>query len=113
MPLLKQDAELDKYGFLRDMRHTFGFLDGYDVSLHGDPKKYLPNGNDPAVLQYYAVELNHAMKRSLYCITRRKDSNQEALNLSTLIDLYTQLISERLAATDTFMTAEHLKYLKE
>lgn len=55
------------------MKHTFGFLDGYDVSVDGDPKKYLPSGNDPAVLQYYAVELNHAMKRSLYCIVSRTD----------------------------------------
>ena len=53
------------------------------------------------------------MELSLTSQTSRKSSNQEALNLSTLIDLYTQLLSERLAATDTFMTAEHLKYLKK
>ena len=56
------------------MKHTFGFLDGYDVSVDGDPKKYLPSGNDPAVLQYYAVELNHAMKRSLYCMVSRNEN---------------------------------------
>ena len=50
------------------MKHTFGFLDGYDVTISGSPNKYLPSGNEPAVLQYYAVELNHAMKRSLYCM---------------------------------------------
>ena len=45
--------------------------------------------------------------------TSKKGTNQEALNLSTLIDLYTQLISERLAATDTFMQKMHLKSLKK
>ena len=49
------------------MKYTFSFLDGYD-GYNGNPKEYIPAGNEPAVLQYYAVELNHAMKRSLYCI---------------------------------------------
>ena len=44
---------------------------------------------------------------------QKKGDNQEALNLSTLIDLYTQLISERLAATDTELQKEYLKYLKK
>ena len=67
-PCSKQDEQLDKYGFLRDMKHTFSFLDGYDGISNGNPKDYIPSGNEPAVLQYYAVELNHAMKRALYCI---------------------------------------------
>ena len=107
------DEALDKYSFLTNMGHTFAFLDGYNVTLNGNPKKHIPNGSEPALLQYYAVELNHAMKRSLYCVTRKKCDNHEALYLSTLIDLYTQLISERLVATDTFMQNMYLKSLKK
>ena len=66
--MLEQDTALNKYSFLQNMGHTFAFLDVYDVSLNGNPKEHIPSGNEPAVLQYYAVELNHAMKRSLYCI---------------------------------------------
>ena len=45
--------------------------------------------------------------------TSRKGTNQEALNLSTLIDLYTQLISERLVVTDAVMQKMHLNSLKK
>ncbi len=36
--------------------------------------------------------------------TSRKGSNQDALNVNTLIDLYTQLLQERLAMTHEAMS---------
>lgn len=59
---------LEEYGFLTDMEHNYGYLNTYQ----GDPKHTLTDVTDPAVLQFYAVELNHAMKRALYCIVRKK-----------------------------------------
>lgn len=61
------DAVLQEYGFLIDMDHNYGYLKGYSGS---DPRAALKDISDPYVLQFYAVELNHAMKRALYCIVR-------------------------------------------
>ena len=47
------------------MQRNYGYLDGYSGS---NPREYLTDVTDPYVLQYYATELNHAMKRALYCI---------------------------------------------
>jgi len=81
---------LDEYAFLTDMSSNYGNL----------PSSGYGSSPDPTLLQYYAVELNHAMKRALYCIVSRKGGNQQALELNTTIDLYTQLLTERLAMTD-------------
>ncbi len=101
----KYDLEtaLAEFGFLTDMATNYGYLENYGSG--GDPRAHLNDVTEPAVLQYYAVELNHAMKRALYCIVSRKGSNQQALEVNTLIDLYTQLLSERLAMTDEAMDA--------
>ena len=47
------------------MQRNYGYLDGYQG---GNPREYLSDVTDPYVLQYYATELNHAMKRALYCV---------------------------------------------
>ena len=63
------DKALDRYSYLGNMARTFGFLDGYDVRVSGDPRKHLADpAMTPVVLQYYAVELNHAMQEALFCI---------------------------------------------
>ncbi len=91
-----QDQVLAEYAFLTDMEQNYGFLDGAGV----DPYGQLTDVNDPLVLQYYAVEFNHALKRALYCIVSHRGGNRQALEVSSTIDLYTQLLSERLAMTD-------------
>ncbi len=59
------DHVLNEYKFLTDMGRNYGYLsNGYA----DDPKAHLTDVTDPVVLQYYAVEFNHAIKRALYCI---------------------------------------------
>ena len=48
------------------MGRNYGYLRGYSGNVN--PKALLSEHTDPIVLQYYAVELNHAMKRKIYCI---------------------------------------------
>ena len=47
------------------MQRNYGYLETYQG---GNPRDYLSDVSDPYVLQYYATELNHAMKRALYCV---------------------------------------------
>ena len=56
---------LDEYTFLTDMETNYGFLNSYSGS---DPRSQLTDVNDPTVLQYYSVEFDHAIRRSLYCL---------------------------------------------
>lgn len=49
------------------MQHNYGYLDSYSGS---NPRSHLSDVTDPLILQFYAVELNHAIKRNLYCIVR-------------------------------------------
>ena len=66
------DKVLDKYGYLQKLADTFGYLEGYDAKVSGDPKKQLADPSmTPAVMKYYTVELNHAMQEALYCIVRK------------------------------------------
>ena len=59
---------MSEYAFLTDMHSNYGHLD--------DPRELegplTTEDNDPLLLQYYAVELNHAIKRALYCIVSTK-----------------------------------------
>ncbi|TRY75004.1 hypothetical protein TCAL_04943 [Tigriopus californicus] len=91
------EEALSEFAFLTDMAHNFGYLNDYAGTR---PKEQLPDTSDPVVLQYYTVELNHAIKRNLYCIIKRAGSNQDALEVTTFVDLYTMLITERLTMTD-------------
>ena len=59
------EEALHEYGFLTDMDHNYGYLNSYHG---GNPRSVLSDVSDPYVLQFYAVELKHAMKRALYCI---------------------------------------------
>ena len=63
------DAALAEYAFLTDMNSNYGFLNSYAGS---NPYDQLNDVSDPNVLSYYATELNHAMKRGLYCIVKLK-----------------------------------------
>ena len=63
---------LDKYSYMQNLSETFSYLDGYDAKVSGDPRKQLADPSlTPIVMQYYAVELNHAMQEALFCIIRK------------------------------------------
>lgn len=94
------DSVLAEYGFLTEMASTYGYLNEYSG---GNPRNQLTDITEPHVLIYYVTELNHAIKRALYCITSKAGDNQVAKELVALIDLYTSLAEERLSMTNTVM----------
>jgi len=63
---------------------------GYVTDHHGY------NSLDPILANYYIAELNSKIKENLYCLTQRSSSNQAANELDAYIDVYTQLLSEKL-----------------
>ena len=82
------DKAMDRYSYLGNLAHTFRFLDGYDVRVSGDPRKYLADpAMTPVVMEYYAVELNHAMQESLYCIVSWSLELQHAVKRLILVNL--------------------------
>merc|ERR1712051_432901 len=63
---------------------------GYVTDHHGY------NSLDPILANYYIAELNSKIKENLYCLTQRSSSNQAANELDAYIDVYTQILSEKL-----------------
>jgi len=63
---------------------------GYVTDHHGY------NSLDPILANYYIAELNSKIKENLYCLSSRSSSNQAANELDAYIDVYTQLLSEKL-----------------
>merc|ERR1719367_841800 len=63
---------------------------GYVTDHHGY------NSLDPILANYSIAELNSKIKENLYCLTQRSSSNQAANELDAYIDVYTQLLSEKL-----------------
>jgi len=66
-------------------------LDEYGYVVH-----YEPSNLDATIASYFISELNGAMKEKLYCITSRTSANQDANTVETYIDVYTQLLNERV-----------------
>jgi len=63
---------------------------------------YVTNYNraslNPVIASYFTTELNGKIKENLYCLISRSSGNQEANELDTYINVYTQLLSENIAA---------------
>jgi len=60
--------------------------------------QYQRDNLDPVIGTYFTTELNGKIKENLYCLISRSSGNQEANILDTYINVYTQLLSENIAA---------------
>ncbi|CAB4064413.1 unnamed protein product [Lepeophtheirus salmonis] len=89
------DNALREYAYVTDFSTTYGH------SYTGS------SDTDPHLLTYYVIKMKHALKRSIYCITSRKGSNQEAVITNSLIDLYAKLATERLSLTDGILSTSN------
>jgi hypothetical protein len=57
------------------------------------------SGNlNPTIGTYFTTELNGKIKENLYCLISRSSGNQVANELDTYVNVYTQLLSENIAA---------------
>merc|ERR1711997_1033331 len=57
------------------------------------------SGNlNPTIATYFTTELNGKIKENLYCLISRSSGNQVANELDTYVNVYTQLLSENIAA---------------
>jgi len=52
---------------------------------------------DPTIGKYFTSELNSAIKENLYCLVKRASANQKANEVDTYVNVYTQLLSEKIA----------------
>lgn len=60
--------------------------------------QYQRDNLDPLIGTYFTTELNGKIKENLYCLISKSSGNQEANVLDTYINVYTQLLSENIAA---------------
>jgi len=68
------------------------------LSEYGYVTDYYKANLDPAIATYFTTELNGAIKEKLYCLISRASGNQEANELDTYVNVYTQLLSEKIEA---------------
>jgi len=66
------------------------------LTEYGYVTDYNFNSLDPILNSYYVEELNSKLKENLYCLTSKSSSNQAANELDTYLNVYTQLLGEKL-----------------
>jgi len=67
------------------------------VQEYGYVTDYSKTNLDPKIGVYFTSELNAAIKENLYCLTSKSSDNQNANEVDTYVNVYTQLLSEKIA----------------